>query len=146
MSLQRTTRGAQYPLVMEFTVDLANDTMVNTSSVTDNFNVVGSHVFDIINLPFNAVVIGGDVVTETAVSGSTAYNVTVGDSASANRYLAATDKTAAGRTALVPTGYVGQGENIRLTVAPTVANVTAGKLTVRVLFTIRGRAHEAVTN
>ena len=146
MAQKLATRGGQYPITAEFTFDVANDTMKNTSGVDDNFKVVGSHVFDAILLPTNAIVVGGEVVTETAVSGSTAYNVSVGDSGSATRYLGVTDKVAAGRTALVPTGFVGGGEQVRVTVAPTVADATAGKITVRVSYIIRNRVNETQTH
>ena len=146
MAQKLATRGGQYPITAEFTFDVANDTMKNTSGVDDNFKVVGSHVFDAILLPNNAIVVGGEVVTETAVSGSTAYNVSVGDSGSATRYLGVTDKVAAGRTALVPTGFVGGGEQVRVTVAPTVADATAGKITVRVSYIIRNRVNEVQTH
>ena len=146
MAQKLATRGGQYPITSEFTFDVANDTMKNTSGVDDNFKVVGSHVFDVILLPNNATVVSGEVVTETAVSGSTAYNVSVGDSGSATRYLGVTDKVAAGRTALVPTGFVGGGEQIRVTVAPTVADATAGKITVRVTYVIRNRMNETQTH
>ena len=53
---------------------------------------------------------------------------------------------AAGRTALVPTGYVGNGEQIRVTVAPTVAAATAGKVTVRVQYIVRNRVNETQTH
>ena len=141
MSTLKATRQAQYPLVAEFTFSIGDD-MINISGASDGFATVGSHVFDVIPLPPYAIVTGGEVVTETAFTGSTAYNVSVGDSGSATRYLSATDKTSAARTALVPTGYVGAGENLRLTVAPTVATATAGKLTVRVQYVIRGRGNE----
>ena len=146
MAQKLATRGGQYAITSEFTFDVANDTMKNTSGVDDNFKVVGSHVFDTILLPNNATVVSGEVVTETAVSGSTAYNVSVGDSGSATRYLGVTDKVAAGRTALVPTGFVGGGEQIRVTVAPTVADATAGKITVRVTYVIRNRMNETQTH
>ena len=146
MAQKLATRGGQYPITSEFTFDVANDTMKNTSGVDDNFKVVGSHVFDTILLPNNATVVSGEVVTETAVSGSTAYNVSVGDSGSATRYLGVTDKVAAGRTALVPTGFVGGGEQIPVTVAPTVADATAGKITVRVTYVIRNRMNETQTH
>lgn len=139
------TRGQQYPLVAEFTFNF-DDTMVDTTGATKDFKTVGSTVVDAINLPTGAIVIGGEVVTETAVSGSTAYNVSVGDSGSATRYLSATDRVAAGRTALVPTGYVGNGEQIRVTVAPTVADATAGKVTVRVQYVVRNRVNETQTH
>ena len=146
MAQKLATRGGQYPITSEFTFDVANDTMKNTSGVDDNFKGVGSHVFDTILLPNNATVVSGEVVTETAVSGSTAYNVSIGDSGSATRYLGVTDKVAAGRTALVPTGFVGGGEQIRVTVAPTVAEATAGKITVRVTYVIRNRMNETQTH
>ncbi len=146
MAQKLATRGGQYPITAEFTFDVANDTMKNVSGADDNFNVVGSHVFDAILLPTNAIVVGGEVVTETAVSGSTAYNVSVGDSGSATRYLGVTNKVAAGHTALVPTGFVGGGEQVRVTVAPTVANATAGKITVRVSYIIRNRVNEVQTH
>jgi len=141
MAKLNATRQAQYPLTAEFTFSF-DDTMINTSGVSDGFATVASHVFDVINLPAYAVVTGGDVTTETAITGATAYNISVGDSASATRYLGATNKVAAGITPLVPTGYLGAGENIRLTVAPTVGTATAGKVTLRVTYVIRGRGNE----
>ena len=146
MAQKLATRGGQYPITAEFTFDVANDTMKNASGVDDNFKVVGSHVFDAILLPTNAIVVGGEVVTETAVSGSTAYNVKVGDSVNDARYLASTDRVAAGRTALTVTGFVGGGEQVRVTVAPTVAIATAGKITVRVSYIIRNRVNEVQTH
>jgi hypothetical protein len=146
MAKLNATRGGQYPITAEFTFDVANDTMKNVSGVDDNFKVVGSHVFDALLLPQGAILTGGEVVTETAVSGATAYNVTVGDATTANRYLATTDKVAAGRTALVPTGYVSNGEQVRVTVAPTVADATAGKVTVRITYVIRNRVNEVQTH
>ena len=97
MATLLASRTAQYPLVAEFSFDYgAADAMVNTSGVLDPATAVAAHIFDIINLPSYATVIGGEVVTETAITGSTAFNVTVGDSGSANRYLGTTDKTTAG--------------------------------------------------
>ena len=139
--LLKPNRTAQYPLVAEFTFNF-DDTMVDVAGATKDFKTVGSTVIEPIALPPGAIVTGGEVVTEVAVGGSTAYNISVGDSASATRYLGATDRVAAGRTALVPTGYVGAGENLRVTVAPTVAEATAGKVTVRVQYVIRGRSQE----
>jgi hypothetical protein len=147
MAKLKAARGAQYPLTAEIVLDLANDTVVDVNGATKDLKTFGATVvFDAINLPPNAIVTEGELVTETAVSGSTAYNVTVGDILSSNRYLASTDKTAAGRTALVPTGYVGLGENVRLSVTPTVANSTGGKISLRVTYVIRNRMNEAQTH
>lgn len=143
MAKLNAARAAQYPLMAEFTFNF-DDTMTDVGGTLKDFKTVGSAVFEVIPLPINAVVVSGDVVTETAVTGSTAYNISVGDSGSATRYLGATDRVAAGRTALVPTGFRGAGENIRITVAPTVGASTAGKVTVRVLYTIKDRGQEVV--
>jgi len=139
------SRGAQYPLVAEFTFNF-DDTMIDINGVLKDFKTVDSTVVDAINLPPGAIVIGGEVVTETAVGGSTAYNVSVGDSGNATRYLSATDRVSAGHTPLVPTGYVGNGEQIRVTVAPTGAAATAGKVTVRVQYIVRNRVNETQTH
>jgi len=63
MAQKLAARGGQYPITAEFTFDVANDTMKNVSGADDNFKVVGSHVFDAILLPTNAIVVGGEVVT-----------------------------------------------------------------------------------
>jgi hypothetical protein len=138
------TRGMQYPLSAEFTFNF-DDTMVDIAGVTKDFLTVGSTVVDAINLPVNAVITMGSVTTETAVTGATAYNISVGDSGSATRYLGATNRVTAGVTALVPTGYVGAGEQLRVTVTPTVAAATAGKVTVRIQYIIRNRVNETQT-
>lgn len=138
MSTLIAARTAQCPLVAEFVFNF-DDTMLDVNGVSKDFKTASARVFDIINLPDNAVITGGSVTTETAVTGSTAYNVKVGDVDDDDRYLTSTDKVSAGTTALVPTGYVGTGQNLRLTVTPTVADATAGKLSVRVEYVIRGR-------
>lgn len=139
------SRGSQYALTAEFVFNF-DDTVTDTAGALKDFKTVGSTVVDAINLPTGAVILDGEVVTETAVSGSTAYNVSVGDSANATRYLGATNRVAAGRTALVPTGYVGLGEQLRVTVAPTVADATAGKVTVRITYMVRNRVNETQTH
>lgn len=139
------TRGQQYPLAAEFTFNTA-DTMVNASGTLATFAVAQANVFDIFNFPVGAILTGGEVVTETAVTGSTAYNIKFGDATTDNRYLGTTDRVAAGRTALVPTGYVSDGGNLRLTVTPTVADATAGKVTVRIMYVIRNRVNETQTH
>lgn len=140
------TRGAQWPLIAEIVLNLATDSVMNTAGAEEALNVFAAHVFDGIKLPTGAIVVGGSVTTEIAATGSTAVNVSVGDSASATRYLSATDKVAAGRTALVPTGYVGLGEDIRITITPTVANATAGRISVQVEYIIRNRVNEVQTH
>lgn len=144
MATLKAARTAQYPLMAEFTFnfdDTAIDTVAGTSK-TFGSTFGQSLVFDAINLPANANVIGGEVIVETAYATSTAATISVGDSGSATRYANAVDLKTAARTALTLTGYRGSGENIRLAVNTTVAGATAGKATVRVLYTIQGRALE----
>lgn len=141
MTAKIASRTAQYPLVATFTFTIG-DTMTNAAGTADAFATAAAHAFDVIPLPVNAVVIGGSITTDTAFVGSTAYNVIVGDATTTNRYLTTTDKTTAATTALVPTGYISDGGNIRLTVTPTVATATAGKISLRVEYVIDGRANE----
>lgn len=144
MALLKPSRTAQYPLQAEFTFNF-NDTAVDTvAGTTKTFGSTYTDliVFDAIPLPANANVVGGEIVVETAYAGTTVATISVGDSASATRYASAVNIMAAGRTALTLTGYRGAGENIRLTLNTTVANATAGKVTVRVLYTIQSRANE----
>ena len=140
------TRGAQWPLVAEFTFNF-DDTMVDINGVTKSFGstYTDAIVCTPINLPDGAVVIGGDLIVETAGVGPTAYTVKFGDSLNDARYLAATSLLSAARTALTLTGYR-VTENLRLTIASTVANATAGKATVRVLFVIPNKVNEVVPN
>ena len=141
MAKLKATRQAQYVLAAEFTFNF-DDTLVNTSGTEvdgGKTNTAATSV-DIIELPYGATIVGGEVVTETAFDAAT-FNVTVGDSGSATRYLGATDKKGAGRTALVPTGYIGEGQALRLSFTAADA-CTAGKMTVRVLYTVIGRGNE----
>jgi hypothetical protein len=100
--------------------------------------------FDAIPLPVGAVMVGGAVIVETAGVGPTAYTITVGTAASATAYLASTSLLAAGRTALLLTSPLASnaGQNVRIAVNSTVANATAGKVRIRLDYTIDGKADE----
>lgn len=143
MATLKKTRSAQWPLVASFTFNY-NDTATDVNGVTKDFGLTETAdiVFDAISLPVGAVVVGGDVVVESAYVGPTAATVSVGDSGSATRYASAVDMKTAARTALTLTGYHGAGEDIRLTLSTTVAAASAGTVTVRVMYTIDGRANE----
>jgi hypothetical protein len=152
MSTLTATRGAQWPLMAEFTFNF-DDQMVpvsggtaisGTTAVDFGKTNIAATVFNLINLPYGAVVVGGEWVTETAFD-TAGYTITIGDSTTADRYLASADKKAAARTALTLTGYVSDGAAIRLGVTNTDV-CTTGKATLRVLYTIRGRLNEAQTN
>lgn len=148
MSLLKTARTAQWPLVAEFTFNF-DDTMVpvsggtaiaGTTAVDFGATNIAATVFDLINLPPNAVVVGGEWVTETAFD-TAGYTITIGDSAVADRYLASADKKGVARTALTLTGYVSPGTTIRLGLTNTDV-CTAGKATLRIMYIIRNRANE----
>lgn len=158
------SRSAQWPLVQMFTFDVS--TAVDDKMATVVGNVIGgaspsfqattqsiggfyagaAQIYEIAPLPVGAIVIGGELVVESAVVGPTASGITIGDSANATRYLGSTSLLAAGRTALVPTGYVGNGENIRITVTNTVAVATAGKVAIRVMYVMNGRTNEVIVS
>ena len=158
------SRSAQWPLVQEFTFNVA--TAVDDKMATVVGNVIGgasphfqapiqsiggfyagvAQIYEIAPLPVGAVLIAGEVVVSTAVAGPTASSITIGDSANATRYLGTTSLLAAGRTALVPTGYVGNGENIRMTITNTVAVATAGKVSVRLTYIMNGRVNEIIVS
>lgn len=135
-------RSAQYPLAAEFTFNF-DDTMTNVAGTTLDFGAANTAAttVSIIPLPVGATVLGGSIRRDVAFDAAT-FNVTVGDATTADRYLASTDVKAVGITALVPTGYThATGEDLRLTF--TAADVcTTGKATVRIEYTIAGRANE----
>jgi formylmethanofuran dehydrogenase subunit C len=143
MSKKIASRTAQWPLVAEFSINF-DDTMVNSVGNTVDFgktNLGGAAgIFSVIPLPPGAVVIGGELVTETAFD-TAGLDVTIGDANVANRYLASTDVKGAARVALVPTGYRGIGENIVLSFSSDDA-CTAGTLTLRVQYIVTGRTSE----
>ena len=139
------SRTAQWPLVAEFTFNY-NDTMTDVNGVTKSFGSTfgDAGTFEVIPMPPGAVVTGGEVIVETAGAGPTAYTINVGTSASATAFASAVDLKSAGRTALTLTSPLAcnDGKNIRIAIASTVANATAGKVRVRVSYTIDGRASE----
>lgn len=144
------TRTAQYPLVAEFVFNF-NDTMTDINGAVKSFGstYTDAGTFEVIPLPLGAVVTGGELIVETAGVGPTAYTVSVGNSGSATAFLAATSVLAAGRTALTGLGFnavASTGGNVRIAIASTVANATAGKVRVRVMYTIDGRMNETVTS
>lgn len=112
--------------------------------------------FEIIPLPVGAVITGGELIVETQGVGPTVYTAAIstgsltvgGTTYGATTLLAATTllSSSGTRTALtgLGVGAVAAGNNVRVTIASTVANASAGKFRVRVEYTIEGRAHEAL--
>jgi hypothetical protein len=145
MALLKASRTAQYPLYAEFTFTAA-DTMVNTAGATVDFGKTNpgaaAGIFEIIPLPPGAVVVGGSVTTNVLFD-TAGFDITIGDSGTADRYLSSTDKAGVGITALVPTGYVGTGQNIRIAfTSDDVCTAGTGSMTVRLQYIITGKANE----
>ena len=142
MAKLNQTRGAQYVMEAQYVFNF-DDTAVNTAGTEVDFGKTNTAAttFDIIDLPVDATVVGGEVVTETAFNAATSYTVALGDSALATRYLASADRKAAARVALTPTGFRTDGSPLRLSVTSNAA-CTAGKMTVRVQYTVGNRVNE----
>lgn len=104
----------------------------------------GTITFDGIPMPIGATIMGGALIVETAVTGSTAYTVSAGTPGNLTALVNAQSALAAGRTQmnLATPLLCNNGQNIRLTVAYTVANATAGRIRLRVDYTIDGKADE----
>ncbi len=143
MATLKKTPGAQTLLVADFTFDIsAADTMLNTSAVATAFSAASGTVYDIYTLPVGSRVVGGDLDVVAVSDDTGTSTITVGDSASATRYLGSTSLKSQARTALVPTGYISLGEAIRITVANQNGNATVGKVKIQTAFIIEGRVTE----
>lgn len=101
--------------------------------------------FDGIPMPVGAVIVSGEVLVETAFAGPTA-TVSVGIAGATTAFTTTSDMTAATRVAFTITTNVeltcNAGQNIRFTIALGNTDATAGKVRIRVLYTIDGRAQE----
>lgn len=107
-------------------------------------------VLDAINMPKGAVIVGGEVICETAYVGiGAAASIQAGIAGNTTALLAATDldaMTAGSRTALLLTSPLlcNNGQNVRIATSGLTATATAGKFRVRVEFTIDGKANEVI--
>lgn len=136
------SRQAQTVLAQEYVFSFG-DTVTDVNGADKDFKTFdGNPVFETFTLPQGAVVLGGDVIVETAYVGPTAATLSLGDSASATKYANAVNLLAAGRTALTVPAAVTGGLDARGALTLTVANATAGKVRVRIEYTIEGRGNE----
>lgn len=148
MATLLATRGHQDVLVAEFVFNY-NDKMINTAGNLVDFGETNpggaAGAFDIINLPPNSIVVGGSFWTDTTFD-TAGYDVIIGDSGSTNRYFTTKDVKTASATAepfLLPNYLNTGGLNLRFTFASDDV-CTAGKMTIRVQYVIRGRTSEIV--
>ena len=160
------TRSAQWPLHAEFVwnwndwvVDSVSGAKVTFGSIVantadpsePNLTAGTAVVFDAINMPRGAVITGGELIVETAYVGIGAgATLNVGIAGNTAALLSAYDIDAAAanaRTALLLTSPLlcNAGANIRITLAGMTATATAGKVRLRVMYTIDGRGNEVIT-
>ena len=157
------SRSAQWPLFAEFTFSYNEWVQDSVSLVKTTFGSTAANsvdplevgltagtgvVFDCIPLPVGAVVVGGEVIVETAFVGIGAgATLNLGIAGATSAYVSALDLDAAAagsRTPLLLTAPLtsNAGQNVRLTTAGLTATATAGKVRVRVQYTIDGRTSE----
>lgn len=166
MSKLLATRTVQYPLFAEFvfnyndwatdSVDAVKKTFGSTTAVADPAGAVTGLqagtgiVFDAIPMPVGAVITGGEVIVETAYVGIGAgATLSLGISGATTALVNALDLDAAAagsRTAATLTAPLlcNDGTNVRLTLAGMAATATAGKVRVRVQYTIDHKVAENV--
>lgn len=86
MATLKKTPNAQTVLAAEFTFDNStSDAMVNTSGASVAFNAAAATTYDVMTLPINSLVIGGDIEVLTAGVGPATMTISVGDATSATR-------------------------------------------------------------
>lgn len=95
-----------------------------------------------VNLPVDAVVVGGALVTITAFNSATSDTLNVGDSANATRYASAANIHTAGRIALTLTGYktLSTTRQVLVTWTGTGAAPTAGDVILQMEYIVSYRA------
>jgi hypothetical protein len=103
-------------------------------------------VLDAVPMPGGAVIHSGEIIVETAYTGPTAATLSLGIAGTTTGLASAVNLLVAAKTALTATGVAALlangGANLRATMAYTVANATAGKVRIRVAYTIDRRASE----
>ena len=96
--------------------------------------------YEALDLPVNAVIVGGDLVVTTAWNSTTA-TFQIGDATLASRYSGAVDLKSAARTALTPTGFVHTATEKALKGANIITGTaTAGAARLSVQYYVKGRA------
>ncbi len=164
MAKLQASRSAQYPLAAEFVFNFNDWTIDSADGVKKTFGAAvatadpngtisgltaGTGVtLDCIPMPVGAVIIGGEVIVESAFAGVGAgATLSLGIAGNTTALVNAMDLDAAAagsRTALALTAPLlsNSGQNLRLTTSGLTATATAGKARVRVQYTIDGRASE----
>jgi len=106
--------------------------------------------FEVLGLPIGAQVIGGDIHVENAYVGPATATLSLGTSAAGTLLATTVDLKTAARTALTipledsdaaPSGAF-TGLDVRATLVLGAGNASAGRVRVRVMYTIDGRINE----
>lgn len=133
--------GRQYSIVAVTDITQAALADSDTTLASGSYNVTNTgFALDAVELPENAVVTQIQATVTTAFDSATAATVSIGDSASATRYLGATSVKTAGLVSATPTGYnvTNATNKIRLTFALNGAT-TAGAIQLHVTYYVKGR-------
>ena len=161
------TRSAQWPLTAEFVFNY-NDWVVDSvdgvkktfgSTVANsadpaepNLTAGTGVVFDCIHMPRGAYITGAEVLVETAFAGIGAgATLSLGKEGAATAIVNAADLDAATSGSKLTIAsfnpvLCNSGESLRLTTAGLTATATAGKVRVRVQYTIDDKANEVTPN
>lgn len=110
---------------------------------TINFNDLTSSVATVVmNLPIGAVVVGGAIVVNTPFNSATNDTLSLGDSASATRYINAAAIRTSARGAIALSGYktTATTRQMLATWTGTGAAPTAGSLDLHVEYIVIDRA------
>ncbi len=95
-----------------------------------------------IDLPANAVITSGAVVTTTAWDSTTSDVISVGDATTYNRYLSAGNfRAAAALVPLVPTGFIHPGGPLTVRWVSGGGTPTTGASRLQVTYYIIGQGH-----
>lgn len=135
-------RAAQYLLVQEYVFNFA-DTVVDVNGVTKSFAAhADDPVFPMFDLPQGATIMGVDLVVEEAYVGPTVAELSIGVAGTPDKFIGTEDLLTAGPGVAMKDPQAAGGMEIIGSLNLTVANATAGKVRVRVMYTIDGRGQE----
>lgn len=164
---KQATRSAQWPLTAEFVfnyndwvVDSADGVKKTFGSTVANsadplepgLTAATGLTFDCIKLPRGAYITGAEVLVETAFVGiGAAATLSLGIAGSTTAIVNAADLDAATAGSKLTVAafnpvLANSGQDIRLTTAGLTATATAGKVRVRISYTMDDRATEVIPN
>jgi len=123
-----------------------NRQCVQHASVNINLaDVVNNVALEVMDMPPNSVILSGQLITTEAWNSTTSDVLDVGDATTATRYLTDGNIRALGaRVALVPTGFTGTGEPLKVVWTSGGGTPTTGKVRLEVQYYIIGRAETTI--